>query len=466
MNKLENMRKLAGKVVILLCFFVTFEANGQAPYGSFIDYKVLPNLDTLVLNRSYGDWWFGIYTNGLFSLNFGDLLIPERPYLPISDTLNRLLLHKSKNSYNVTFGLIGEYVPKGSHWGGTVKLALLDRRWIESNAELSPEHTYSLVLDFRSIVFSPSVRYNFSIEGLHTFAGFDLEYFFSDKSKLQEVEIKKEGERLVTDWVLTASPKQFRFGMRIGAGWDLLFLNVAKIARIHWKPFISLHYGTVVFDGYNSKLNSFGIRGGVALAFSFDDITSELRKYDSTYVKPPEAIVQAPPTVRRGVNFSGFERTPLFASVELSMVPLSQVSGEVTMSEEEKVQGEVKVVETPEKPTVKPNQKIVLQGYTRADLTALTPTMKNTLDAIAEFLLVNPEYIVVIEGHSDNQGTLEQNTERGRLRAQAAASYLIARKVSPSRIRTASRSSFYPIADNSTEEGRRKNRRVEILIVK
>jgi len=466
MNNTNNMQKTINKIVILLCFLMTFRANSQAPFGSFIDYKVLPNLDTLVLNRSYGDWWFGIYTNSLLSLNFGELLIPERPYLPISDTLNRLLLHQVRNSYNVVLGLIGEYVPKGSHWGGSLKLALLDKRWIESKAELSGDHTYSLVLDFRSIVFSPSVRYNFSIEGLHIFGGFDFEYFFGDKSKLREVEIKKEGERLITDWVLPASPRQFRFGFHIGAGWDLLFLNVAKVARIHWKPFISLHYGTVVFDGYNSKLNSFGIRGGVSFAFSFDDITSELRKYDSTYVKPPEAIVQTPPTIRRGVNFSGFERTPLFASIELSMVPAPQVSGELKMSEEEKLEGEVKIVETPEKITIRPNQKIVLQGYTRTDLTALTPAMRNTLDAIAEFLLVNPDYIVVIEGHSDNQGTLEQNTERGRLRAQAAANYLISRKVSPSRIRTASRSSFYPIADNTTEEGRRKNRRVEILLVK
>ncbi len=453
------------KKIILLLFLTILKAGGQAPFGDLWEYKLLPSLDTLVLNRSYGDWWFGIYSNGLYNLNFGDLQIPERPYLPLSDTLNRLLQHKSRNGFNLSFGLIGEYVPKGSHWGGTLELALIDKRGIESFAELSKEHTYSMMLDFRSIVISPSVRYNFSVEGLHTFAGFDFELFFDDKSKLREVEYK-DGSRILTDWVLSASPKRLRLGVHIGVGWDFLFLDIAQTARVRLKPFLSLHYGTVVFDGYSSKLNSLTVRGGMSFAFSFDEVSSVLKKYDSTFVKPPEAIAQAPSTIRRGVAFTGFEHTPLFFSLELSMVPQSQVSGEASLTETEKVEGGLKVSESTEKPTIKPNEKIILQGYTRSDIVSLTQSMRNTLDAIAEFLLLNPEYTVVIEGHSDNQGTLEQNTERGRLRAQAAANYLISRRVSPSRIRTASRSSFFPIAENTTEEGRRKNRRVEILLVK
>jgi outer membrane protein OmpA-like peptidoglycan-associated protein len=437
----------------------------QAPVGEMKYYKVLPNLDTLVLNRSYGDWWFGVFSNLSYNISVGKLWIPERPFLPLSDTLNRLLQHNSKNGANLILGLTGEFVPKGSQWGGMVRLSLFEKRYIESLAELTKEHTYSLILDFRSIVLSPAVRYNFSIEGLHAFAGFDFEYFFSDKSRLQEVEYK-DGSRLVTDWIISASPRKFRANFHIGAGWDLLFLSIEKSIRVRAKPFISLHFGTNVFSGYGSSLNAFHIRGGFALLFGPDDITTELRKYDSTYVKPPEAIAQATPAVRRGVKFQGFERQPLFASLELSMVPISQIHSEVALTKEEQIESGVGVAETSERTTINPDQKIVLQGYNRSDLVSLTPSMRKTLDAIAEFLLSNPEYIVVIEGHSDNQGTLEQNTERGRLRAQTAANYLISRRVSPARIRTASRSSFYPIADNTTEEGRRKNRRVEIVLVK
>lgn len=454
--------KLSNLLFILLIVFRTYS---QAPSGSFVDYKVLPNLDTLVLNRSYGDWWFGAFGNLTYNINIGKLLIPERPYLPLSDTLNRLLLHESKDGVHPIFGLTVEYVPKGSHWGGMLKLALLDNRFVKSLVELSKEHEYSLLLDFKSIVLSPSVRYNFTIEGLHLFGGLDFEYFFGDKSRLQEIEYK-DGSRLVTDWVLTAHPKRLRLNMHLGAGWDLLFLDISKSIRVRVKPFLSFHYGTVVFSGYSSNLNTFHLKGGFSLLFGPDEIKSEYRKYDSTFVKPPEAIVQTPPTTKRGIMFSGFERTPLFASLELSMVPISEVYAEASLTKEEEISAGIKVVETQEKTTINPNQKIILQGYNRSEIVSLTPAMRNTLDALAEFLLINPDYIVVVEGHSDNQGTLEQNTERGRLRAQAVANYLISRKVSPSRIRSASRSSFYPIADNTTEEGRRKNRRVEIFLVK
>ncbi|MCX7909089.1 MAG: OmpA family protein [Ignavibacteria bacterium] len=453
------------KLLVLISIILIQKINCQAPFGAFIDYQILPNLDTLILNRSYGNWWFGLFGNISYNVNFGKLQIPERPYLPLSDTLNRLLTHNSRNGFNVLFGLTGEYVPKGSFWGGMVRLALLEKRVVESRAELSKDHNYSMILNFYSLVLSPSVRYNFSIEGLHTFAGFDLEYFFNDKSRLQEVEYK-DGSRLVTDWVLSASPKQLRLNLHAGIGWDLFFLSISKMFRVRAKPFISFHFGTTVFSGYSSSLNTFHMKGGFSLLFGPDEVTSEYRKFDSTYVRPPEAVAQLPQTVRRGVSFPGFERTPLFASMELSMVPAPQIIAEAGITQEEQIATEIKMPETPSRITINPNQKIVLQGYTRSDVISLTSSMRNTLDALAEFLLVNPEYIVVIEGHSDNQGTLEQNTERGRLRAQAAANYLISRKVSPSRIRTASRSSFYPIADNTSEEGRRKNRRVEIVLVK
>ncbi|MGB9913162.1 MAG: hypothetical protein ACPLRO_07305, partial [Candidatus Kapaibacteriota bacterium] len=86
----------------------------QAPVGELKDYKVLPNLDTLVLNRSYGDWWFGVFSNLSYNISVGKLWIPERPFLPLSDTLNRLLQHNSKNGANLILGLTGEFVPKGS----------------------------------------------------------------------------------------------------------------------------------------------------------------------------------------------------------------------------------------------------------------------------------------------------------------------------------------------------------------
>ncbi|MCX7880802.1 MAG: OmpA family protein [Ignavibacteria bacterium] len=450
-------------LILLLLIFTKFSLHTQAPYGSFYDIKVLPNLDTVFLDRSYGDWWFGVFANGAYNINFGQLQIPERPYLPLSDTLNRLLRHRVKDGFNTKFGIITEYVPKGSHWGAVLKMTFLEKRNVESLFSFSDKHQYFGIFDFRTIVFSPSVRYNFAIEGLHCFAGIDIEYLFDNRSKLREIEYNVE--RIVTDWVLPSELKKLRFGLHIGAGWDILVLDIAKTVRVRAKPFINLQYGTVFFDGYSSRLNTFFVQGGFAVVLGPDDITREYRKYDSTYVKPPGAIAQAPPTLLRpGVIFEGFEREIHFAALELALVERPEFVVEVGLTAEEKLEGEVSVQEPTPKIKFEPNQKVVLQGFPRPDVTSLTSSMRNTLDALAEFLLSNPEYTVIIEGHSDNQGTLVQNTERGRLRAEAAANYLIMRKVSPNRIRTGSRSSFFPIADNASEEGRRRNRRVEILL--
>lgn len=74
---------------------------------------------------------------------------------------------------------------------------------------------------------------------------------------------------------------------------------------------------------------------------------------------------------------------------------------------------------------------------------------------------------VVVAGHTDSTGSEDYNYELGKKRAEAVARYLITRKViDPTRIAVISYGESSPIADNSTLEGRRKNRRVEILVYK
>ena len=71
---------------------------------------------------------------------------------------------------------------------------------------------------------------------------------------------------------------------------------------------------------------------------------------------------------------------------------------------------------------------------------------------------------VAIYGHTDNTGSREINQKLSEERAQAVSNYLIGQKIDPNRITTRGLAYDAPIADNSTEEGRAQNRRVEILI--
>ena len=71
---------------------------------------------------------------------------------------------------------------------------------------------------------------------------------------------------------------------------------------------------------------------------------------------------------------------------------------------------------------------------------------------------------MAIYGHTDNTGSREINQKLSEERAQAVSNYLIGQKIDPNRITTRGLAYDAPIADNSTEEGRAQNRRVEILI--
>ena len=71
---------------------------------------------------------------------------------------------------------------------------------------------------------------------------------------------------------------------------------------------------------------------------------------------------------------------------------------------------------------------------------------------------------ILIEGHTDNQGSLAYNRELSAARAEAVAQALVARGVPAERITTKGMGYLRPIASNDTAPGRALNRRVEILV--
>jgi len=89
-----------------------------------------------------------------------------------------------------------------------------------------------------------------------------------------------------------------------------------------------------------------------------------------------------------------------------------------------------------------------------------------SLDALAEVLLKKPEYKLLVEGHTDNQGKRETNVALSRSRALAVKSYLQKKGINGDRILTQAYGPDKPVADNATEEGRQRNRRVEMTVVR
>jgi outer membrane protein OmpA-like peptidoglycan-associated protein len=96
--------------------------------------------------------------------------------------------------------------------------------------------------------------------------------------------------------------------------------------------------------------------------------------------------------------------------------------------------------------------------------TNLLPGAMNTIDRLAKFLSDNPKKSVLIEGHTDNVGAASYNLNLSKKRALAVKDALIRVGVDASRIATLGLGETSPITDNTTEVGRMKNRRVEVVI--
>jgi|GEM_PF-819629 len=73
---------------------------------------------------------------------------------------------------------------------------------------------------------------------------------------------------------------------------------------------------------------------------------------------------------------------------------------------------------------------------------------------------------ILIEGHSDKTGTAVYNQWLSEKRAVSVKTYLVGLGINAERIKTAGLGDTQPIADNKTKEGRLKNRRVEITLLK
>ena len=101
-----------------------------------------------------------------------------------------------------------------------------------------------------------------------------------------------------------------------------------------------------------------------------------------------------------------------------------------------------------------------------ADLDKMLPGEQEKLDRIADILKRYPERDIIVGGHTALAGTADERTLLSQNRARAVADYLLSKNV-----RTADRmiirgyGAERPVADNKTEEGMRKNRRVEITIL-
>lgn len=103
----------------------------------------------------------------------------------------------------------------------------------------------------------------------------------------------------------------------------------------------------------------------------------------------------------------------------------------------------------------------ILFGF---DSAQLSPVAQQDLDRFAQVVNDYDQTAVLIQGHTDSTGTEAYNLALSERRADAVSRHLSLRGVNPARLLATGYGEDYPVADNSTPEGREQNRRVSIFI--
>ncbi|MCB9195321.1 MAG: OmpA family protein [Flavobacteriales bacterium] len=158
-----------------------------------------------------------------------------------------------------------------------------------------------------------------------------------------------------------------------------------------------------------------------------------------------------------------------------------ELSGGSTYDIKIKSVGEAQDYNTLEIPTIGPNEsygeaimQVMIEQPTQFTLnnvffdtgkSSLKSTSYKELDELVDLLKLQPDLKIEIAGHTDNVGSDESNKTLSEERAKAVLDYLVQEGIDKNRLTSNGYGSSIPVADNTTESGRKKNRRTEIHIL-
>jgi len=215
------------------------------------------------------------------------------------------------------------------------------------------------------------------------------------------------------------------------------------------------------------------IRGDVRHVISFSDVESNLMyTFGLTYFFGGEKAEAAPPPAPEPMDTDGdgvyddrdrCPDTPRGVKVDSDGCPLD-TDGDGVPDYKDECPDTPKGAKVDEKGCPEQLTKeicIILNIEFDFDKADIKPQYHDDIKKVADCMTEYPDTTAVIEGHTDNKGDEAYNLKLSQMRAEAVMQYLIDEfGVAPERLTAKGFGESQPIADNSTEEGRQKNRRV------
>lgn len=472
LRRIYIFRKLVKKIIIIIgvVLFAFLNTQAQAPRGEMRVVKVMENLDTLIIDRTLSDWWFGLSGGVSQVYSFGDLRYDERIIEPGIPYAPNKVDFKAGSGFGMTAGLYGEWLPIDKVLGVSLRVNLFDQRKIRSDAHPWSDTTnkiakFESLYNLKYITFSPAMRINLAIENLYLTAGLDID--INTEKEILLYRHRLNPEPIVDEMKMPYEAETIRYGFNIGAGYDIFVADVYNYMRSYLSPYINLNIGTYEVTFNDSKRIPFIVRAGVNFKFNIDDKLYDTLELNPNHIEAPSYIA----TFRseKGVDFPGFTTQPIIFA-ELKEVPekeriVAKLDKEPEVRREESVKITQKAEPIKKITRINPNQTKIFY-YPSSESATLTKTQRDYLDGLVEYMKENPNVNVRVTGHSDNAGTTVQNQQRSENRALNVVQYLTRNGIARRRIFDRGRGALEPVADNSTSNGRGKNRRVEIHIMK
>lgn len=96
----------------------------------------------------------------------------------------------------------------------------------------------------------------------------------------------------------------------------------------------------------------------------------------------------------------------------------------------------------------------------------LKPESNKALNNLAEYLTNKKTVVIELEGHTDNVGEKDANQKLSEDRANSVRNYLLKKGIAPERVTAVGYGDTQPVASNDTPEGKQKNRRTQVKIIK
>ncbi len=456
-------------ILIILSLILFSKSTAQDEYGTMLETEILENYDTLLTTRTYGNWWFSFLGGGLaFNTYNGNLNNLENPTKVFHEDANKVVSFETTNN-RLAFGwpnfmlLNVDYIPAATDWGGQLRL-LWDFHSFTAqrvkDREFDDDINFIIEGNIEYIGINPAVSYRLPyFAGLKAYTGPNI--FIPIDATGSFIDNPDNISNKRPDFKLDDVP--IMYGLHLGIEKEWLNMDFAKTVRVKSTFFLQADYFfTTAINDFNSDLQTFRVRLGGTFRIGPDILEYDTLKFDPFANNRNLAKFETD----QSVIFAGFLVREEIGANSISFVDLPKVSQQVKeepqfaqeMEKEKEKEKEIKL-------DLKRGTKKTY-SFSRSTDTRLSKTMRSEIDGIIKWMKLNPESEVRVVGHSDNTGTTAEQTQRAKKRSEAVLRYMQLKGIRKERVLVTQQGARTPIADPKTEAGRRKNRRVEIEIVK